>query len=175
MKYADVKPGHTVLWSEARTSSPRFSFRSLHVATVLDTGVHHRWYADGGYSGGGGLSVFETPEFWQWPVTPWFCEPVVCTALTPGYPAGLTPNGGRQARGPDGRGEVVPWPVRCPRHRGPARQRPESRPDSLLRGRRARAGAAGRARVADPVGLAAPHAGPAPVLPRGGASAVEGV
>jgi len=42
------------------------------------------------YSGGGGLSLFEAPEYWQYPYVPEQCIPVYCSIGGPGLPVAVT-------------------------------------------------------------------------------------
>jgi len=47
------------------------------------------------YSGGGGVSLFEAPEWWTYGVVPTQCVPVYCSIGGPGLPVALTSGDGR--------------------------------------------------------------------------------
>jgi subtilase family serine protease len=47
------------------------------------------------YSGGGGISLFEAPEFWTYSVVPTQCLPVYCSIGGPGLPVAVTSGLGR--------------------------------------------------------------------------------
>jgi subtilase family serine protease len=46
-------------------------------------------------AGGGGVSLFEPPAFWQYGANPVACLPVYCTVLGPGLPVAITGGSGR--------------------------------------------------------------------------------
>ncbi len=46
-------------------------------------------------SGGGGISLFEPPEFWTYNTVPTQCVPVYCTIAGPGLPVAITGGAGR--------------------------------------------------------------------------------
>lgn len=54
MQYRKLVADQTVLYSSDRTSSGDFSLSRCDKAEVVALGVHHRYYAKGGFAGGGG-------------------------------------------------------------------------------------------------------------------------